>query len=173
MLRRISIQSLRFLIRYRMTILLAACCTFFCAHALRSSPDLPLYDRVFLQDIHSLTIPGRNVILNEISLFVPDIWVDISHSQSRHPALVAAYQARDFLGRQMTVIITLQENASGWERAESGDTYFTTWFAGEGRRLYRIDVQASGARSAASKSLCRSLKCMLSSMKNTIPDSRL
>ena len=170
---RIAVRALHFLFRHRMMLLLTACSMLFCTHALRSRPSLSLYDRVFLQDISDLAIPGRNVTLKEFSMFVPDIWKDISQSQARHPALVAAYQARDFLGRQMTMVITLQENTSGWERPEIGDIFFTTWYVGEGKRLYRIDVQASSARSAASDALCRSLRCMLSSMKNTVSGSRL
>ena len=161
------IRTLRFLVRHRIAILLAACCTLLSVHVLRARPRLPLYNRVMQQDIDNLEIPGRNIILNDISMFLPDIWKDVSASYpARHQSLVAAYHARDFWGRQMTVIITLQESMSGWERTEIGDIYFTTWYAGEGRRLYRIDVQASSARSAVSKTLCRSLRCMLCSMKS-------
>lgn len=173
MLYRITFRIFRFLFRHLAMILLAACCLFFASHALRSSPRLSLYEHVFLQDIRDLAIPGKNVTLHELSIFVPSIWKDVSQAQSRHPALVSAYQARDLWGRQMTMIITLQENTSGWERAETGDTYFTAWYAGKGSRLYRIDVQASGTHAAASRKLCRTLKCMLSSIKITETDSPL
>ena len=172
--KRISIQIIRYLIRHSTVLLLAACCALAGMHALRSRSKVLLYDRVMQQDNDFSALQGDMVTLKEISMFVPCDWKDVSDIQpyTRHPALIAVYQACDFLGRQMTMIITRQENTSGWEPAESGALYFTTWYAGEGRTLYRIDVRAANARSAASAKLCRALRCMLSSMTLTNHASR-
>ena len=165
----ILLRTFRFAVRHAPALIAALCCMFAARCYTVSLTRTTLYERVQAQPSDTFNLPGKTITLdNALTMYLPEGWTDITSTcpDAAHPACIAAYQGRDAIGRKITMVVTRWENVNAWAYNEEDSLCFVRWFAGSGQTCYRVFVSAQNAFCASSSTLCRSLNCMLRSIRS-------